>query len=194
MKYGCRTSTSSTFLYWYFYLDEQYGCFYEHCSDDNFHIFIIFIFSKDATKWQNVHIEQKFSENWSLWNAVSNLRPGRYTIILYFYLFMCFIHCLELSSFKFSTILNKDACIYTPAVYIFSRVYDFSLQLQWLNKYYDTIRRLMGPELDRQGLHEERDWMLKNTEPFMKSGSSASVCSSTLTLIALAIALLHNII
>uniref|UniRef100_A0A8C4E9H6 X-prolyl aminopeptidase (aminopeptidase P) 2, membrane-bound n=1 Tax=Dicentrarchus labrax TaxID=13489 RepID=A0A8C4E9H6_DICLA len=69
-----------------------------------------------------------------------------------------------------------------------------SQQLQWLNTYYETIRRLMGPELDKQGLHEEKDWMLRNTEPFMKSGSSASVCTSSLTLLALAIALFHNIL
>uniref|UniRef100_A0A4W6FVL1 X-prolyl aminopeptidase (aminopeptidase P) 2, membrane-bound n=1 Tax=Lates calcarifer TaxID=8187 RepID=A0A4W6FVL1_LATCA len=50
-----------------------------------------------------------------------------------------------------------------------------SEQLQWLNKYYETIRKLVGPELDKQGLHEEKDWMLRNTDPFMTSGSSASV-------------------
>lgn len=69
-----------------------------------------------------------------------------------------------------------------------------SEQLLWLNKYYETIRRLMGPELDKQGLPEVKDWMLKHTEPFVESGSSASVCSSSLTLTALAVALLHNII
>ncbi|XP_063350715.1 xaa-Pro aminopeptidase 2 [Pelmatolapia mariae] len=69
-----------------------------------------------------------------------------------------------------------------------------SEQLHWLNKYYETIRTLVGPELDNQGLHEEKDWMLKNTEPFAEIGSSASVSSSSLTLIALAVALLHNII
>ncbi|XP_047441955.1 xaa-Pro aminopeptidase 2 [Mugil cephalus] len=68
-----------------------------------------------------------------------------------------------------------------------------SEQLQWLNKYYETIRRLVGPELDSQKLQEEKEWMLKNTEPFTELGSSASICSSSLTLIALAIALLHNI-
>lgn len=67
-------------------------------------------------------------------------------------------------------------------------------QIQWLNKYYETIRKVMGPELDKQGLREEKDWMLKHTEPFTESGSSASVCSSSLTLIALAAAFLHNII
>ncbi|XP_068596453.1 xaa-Pro aminopeptidase 2 [Brachionichthys hirsutus] len=69
-----------------------------------------------------------------------------------------------------------------------------SEQLLWLNKYYETIRRLMSPELDRQGLHDEKEWMLKNTEPLMESQSSASVCSSSLTLVALVIFLFHNII
>ncbi|XP_045886752.1 xaa-Pro aminopeptidase 2 [Micropterus dolomieu] len=69
-----------------------------------------------------------------------------------------------------------------------------SEQLQWLNKYYETIQRLVGPELDKQGLHEEKDWMLRNTEPFMESGSSASVCSFSLTLTTLSVTLLHNII
>ncbi|KAK5608840.1 hypothetical protein CRENBAI_019643 [Crenichthys baileyi] len=68
-----------------------------------------------------------------------------------------------------------------------------SKQLQWLNNYYEKIRQLLGPELDKQGLHEEKDWMLRNTEPFTKAGSSASVSSSSLTLIALVFAL-HNIV
>uniref|UniRef100_A0A8C7ZSS0 X-prolyl aminopeptidase (aminopeptidase P) 2, membrane-bound n=1 Tax=Oryzias sinensis TaxID=183150 RepID=A0A8C7ZSS0_9TELE len=60
-----------------------------------------------------------------------------------------------------------------------------SEQLQWLNNYYMTIRQLVGPELVKQGLHEENDWMLKNTDPFPEFGSSASICSSSLTLIFL---------
>ncbi|XP_077588281.1 xaa-Pro aminopeptidase 2 isoform X2 [Stigmatopora nigra] len=56
------------------------------------------------------------------------------------------------------------------------------VQLQWLNKYYETIRKLMGPELDRQGLQEEKIWMLKHTEPFVDSRSSSSVSPSSLTL------------
>ncbi|XP_075902797.1 xaa-Pro aminopeptidase 2 [Nelusetta ayraudi] len=64
-------------------------------------------------------------------------------------------------------------------------------QLDWLNAYYDTIRKVMGPELDRQGLENEKDWMLKNTQPF--SASSGRVSSSSLILIALVFALLHNI-
>ncbi|XP_039872581.1 xaa-Pro aminopeptidase 2 [Simochromis diagramma] len=69
-----------------------------------------------------------------------------------------------------------------------------SEQLHWLNKYYETIRSLVGAELDNQGLREEKDWMLRNTEPFAEIGSSASVSSSSLTLIALAVAMLHNIV
>ncbi|MEQ2291076.1 hypothetical protein AMECASPLE_009759 [Ameca splendens] len=68
-----------------------------------------------------------------------------------------------------------------------------SKQLQWLNNYYEKIRQLLGPELDKQGLHEEKDWMLRNTEPFTEAGSSASVSSSSLTLIALVFAL-NNIV
>ncbi|XP_054595148.2 xaa-Pro aminopeptidase 2 [Nothobranchius furzeri] len=69
-----------------------------------------------------------------------------------------------------------------------------SEQLQWLNSYYKKIRQLVGPELDKQGLHEEKDWMLRNTEPFPELGSSSSISSSSLTFVALSIALLHNII
>ncbi|XP_022070276.2 xaa-Pro aminopeptidase 2 isoform X8 [Acanthochromis polyacanthus] len=65
-----------------------------------------------------------------------------------------------------------------------------SEQLEWLNNYYKTIRELVGAELDKQKLKEEKDWMLKHTEPF----SSASVCSSSLTVVALAITLLHNLV
>lgn len=67
-----------------------------------------------------------------------------------------------------------------------------SFQLRWLNTYYDTIRKVMGPELDRQGLTREKDWMLKNTQPF--SASPGRVSSSSLIVIALAFALLHNIL
>lgn len=69
-----------------------------------------------------------------------------------------------------------------------------SEQLNWLNKYYEKIRELMGPVLEKQNLYEVKQWMLKNTEPFTQPGSSASVFSSSLTLITLAVAVLHNII
>ncbi|KAF7651123.1 hypothetical protein LDENG_00115910 [Lucifuga dentata] len=68
-----------------------------------------------------------------------------------------------------------------------------SQQLQWLNRYYETIRKLMGPELERQNLHEEKKWMLRNTEPFLESGSSTHISSSSsLTFITLTIALFYN--
>ncbi|XP_053487590.1 xaa-Pro aminopeptidase 2 isoform X1 [Ictalurus furcatus] len=63
-------------------------------------------------------------------------------------------------------------------------------QLQWLDTYYLTIRSRMGPELKRQGLTEVYDWMMVNTEPFLKTGSSAAVPSISLLLLFLPIALL----
>uniref|UniRef100_A0A8C5H952 Xaa-Pro aminopeptidase 2 n=1 Tax=Gouania willdenowi TaxID=441366 RepID=A0A8C5H952_GOUWI len=70
-----------------------------------------------------------------------------------------------------------------------------SEQLQWLNRYYETIRRLLVPELDSQGLHEEKKWVLTNTEPFIHSGSSATTTfSSSLTIFLLGITVLHNVI
>ncbi|KAF4091455.1 hypothetical protein AMELA_G00037040 [Ameiurus melas] len=63
-------------------------------------------------------------------------------------------------------------------------------QLQWLDTYYLTIRSTMGPELKRQGLTEVYDWMMVNTEPFLKTGSSAAVPSISLLLLLLPIALL----
>nr|XP_057931369.1 xaa-Pro aminopeptidase 2 isoform X2 [Doryrhamphus excisus] len=69
-----------------------------------------------------------------------------------------------------------------------------SVQVQWLNKHYETIRRLLGPELDRQGLHEESQWLLRHTEPFSEYGSSSSVCSSSLTLVTLAVAVIFNVV
>lgn len=52
----------------------------------------------------------------------------------------------------------------------------------------------MGPELDKQQLQEEKDWMLTNTEPFMSSENSATITSSTLSLFAMVITLFHNIV
>uniref|UniRef100_A0A8B9HN76 X-prolyl aminopeptidase (aminopeptidase P) 2, membrane-bound n=1 Tax=Astyanax mexicanus TaxID=7994 RepID=A0A8B9HN76_ASTMX len=45
--------------------------------------------------------------------------------------------------------------------------------LLWLDSYYQDIRNIVGPELKSQGLTEIHDWMMKNTEPFLKDGSSA---------------------
>uniref|UniRef100_A0A672JBE4 X-prolyl aminopeptidase (aminopeptidase P) 2, membrane-bound n=1 Tax=Salarias fasciatus TaxID=181472 RepID=A0A672JBE4_SALFA len=69
-----------------------------------------------------------------------------------------------------------------------------SEQIQWLNQYYGKIRRLLGPELDSQGLREEREWMLKHTEPFAQSGSSAAASSSSLTFLLLILSLFHNVV
>lgn len=63
-------------------------------------------------------------------------------------------------------------------------------QLHWLNSYYETIRKVMGPELDRQGLKQEKDWMIRNTQPF--SAAQGCVSSSSLILIGLVVALLNN--
>ena len=49
----------------------------------------------------------------------------------------------------------------------------------------------MGAELDRQGLTEEKTWMLKHTVPFQSATASAAVSSLSLTLSALATTLLH---
>lgn len=67
-------------------------------------------------------------------------------------------------------------------------------QLHWLDSYYQTIRRLMGPELEKQGLTEEKEWMLKHTEPFQTASSSAAASSVSLTLAALATALLQHVL
>lgn len=64
-------------------------------------------------------------------------------------------------------------------------------QLRWLNTYYETIREVMGPELDKQGLKQEKDWMLRNTQAF--SASQGCVSSSSLILVALVLALLNSI-
>ncbi|KAL0175872.1 hypothetical protein M9458_028202, partial [Cirrhinus mrigala] len=52
--------------------------------------------------------------------------------------------------------------------------------MHWLNKYYETIRRVVGPELEKQGLKEEYDWMMKHTAPFLRAGASAVISSFAL--------------
>ncbi|XP_064185349.1 xaa-Pro aminopeptidase 2 [Anguilla rostrata] len=66
-------------------------------------------------------------------------------------------------------------------------------QLQWLDAYYKKIRDIMGPELDRQGLKEEKEWMMKNTEPFLSAGAPATLSSLTLTLLVLCRALVQHL-
>ncbi|CAL8356146.1 unnamed protein product [Merluccius merluccius] len=68
-------------------------------------------------------------------------------------------------------------------------------QIQWLNRYYSTIRERMGPELDSQGLQREKEWMLHNTESFQTTAGSSGVLSSfTLSLAMLTVALLQELI
>ncbi|XP_041051663.1 xaa-Pro aminopeptidase 2 isoform X2 [Carcharodon carcharias] len=42
-------------------------------------------------------------------------------------------------------------------------------QIDWLNNYYEKVRKTMSPELQAQGLTEEYDWLQKHTEPFSHS-------------------------
>lgn len=59
-------------------------------------------------------------------------------------------------------------------------------QIQWLDRYYETIRKVLGPELERQQLSAEKAWMMKNTEPIRVAGSSSlRISSSSLSLLAL---------
>lgn len=68
------------------------------------------------------------------------------------------------------------------------------LQLNWLNSYYEMIRRLVGPELKKQDLKEEYDWMMKHTAPFLIAGASAVVSSITLFCTVLPSVLLYNLL
>ncbi|XP_067312664.1 xaa-Pro aminopeptidase 2 isoform X1 [Pseudorasbora parva] len=67
-------------------------------------------------------------------------------------------------------------------------------QLHWLNSYYETIRSVVGPELKRQGLTEEYDWMVKHTAPFLTARASAVISSGTLLVTVLASVVLHNLL
>uniref|UniRef100_A0A0B8RNS9 Xaa-Pro aminopeptidase 2 n=1 Tax=Philothamnus irregularis TaxID=1899461 RepID=A0A0B8RNS9_9SAUR len=53
-------------------------------------------------------------------------------------------------------------------------------QIQYINKYYETIREIIGPELQRRQLKEEYQWLQKNTEPF----SHASLLAASLGTLA----------
>uniref|UniRef100_A0AAY4BZB9 Xaa-Pro aminopeptidase 2 n=1 Tax=Denticeps clupeoides TaxID=299321 RepID=A0AAY4BZB9_9TELE len=67
-------------------------------------------------------------------------------------------------------------------------------QLQWLDRYYKTIRDTMGPELQKQGLKEVHDWMMKHTEPFLQDRVSALGRSSFLLLILLPSSLIQHLL
>ncbi|KAI1898111.1 hypothetical protein AGOR_G00068980 [Albula goreensis] len=68
-------------------------------------------------------------------------------------------------------------------------------QLNWLDAYYQKIRTIMGPELERQGLTDVHAWMMKNTEPLRTptAGAPATLPSLGLTLVVLAQALLQHL-
>ncbi|KAJ1198918.1 hypothetical protein NDU88_002756 [Pleurodeles waltl] len=57
--------------------------------------------------------------------------------------------------------------------------------IKYLDNYYQTIRRLIGPELLEQNLNEEHLWMMKNTEP-ISEGTLTKVVTGTLPLALLA--------
>ncbi|XP_072361482.1 xaa-Pro aminopeptidase 2 [Scyliorhinus torazame] len=42
-------------------------------------------------------------------------------------------------------------------------------QIDWLNNYYEKVRKTMSPELQAQRLTEEYNWLQKHTEPFSHS-------------------------
>ncbi|XP_063169576.1 xaa-Pro aminopeptidase 2 isoform X2 [Candoia aspera] len=53
-------------------------------------------------------------------------------------------------------------------------------QIQYLNKYYETIHQIIGPELQRRQLKEEYQWLEQNTQPF----SHASLLAASLGTLA----------
>ncbi|XP_077163793.1 xaa-Pro aminopeptidase 2 [Paroedura picta] len=54
-------------------------------------------------------------------------------------------------------------------------------QIQYLNSYYETIRKLVGPELKRRQLHEEYSWLQEYTKPF----SDATLMAASLGTLAM---------
>ncbi|XP_041111843.1 xaa-Pro aminopeptidase 2 isoform X2 [Polyodon spathula] len=67
-------------------------------------------------------------------------------------------------------------------------------QIEWLDAYYQKIRREVGPELDRQGLKEEHSWVMKHTEPFVSGSILATASSFTLTAVLLSSTLLQRLL
>lgn len=61
-------------------------------------------------------------------------------------------------------------------------------QLQYLNRYYQTIRETVGPELQRRQLLEEFAWMERHTEPL--SARAPHITSLTSLWVASALAIL----
>lgn len=67
-------------------------------------------------------------------------------------------------------------------------------QLQWVNSYYETIRRVLGPELDQQKLPAEKEWMMRNTEPITVTASSSRISSSSVPVLALVFTLVQSLL
>ncbi|KAL4631607.1 xaa-Pro aminopeptidase 2 [Arapaima gigas] len=62
-------------------------------------------------------------------------------------------------------------------------------QLLYLDAYYLKIRSILGPELKTQKLHDECDWLMRNTEPFL-SGATAAGPNPTATTLVVMVGLL----
>lgn len=63
----------------------------------------------------------------------------------------------------------------------------FLLQLQYLNRYYQTIRENIGPELQRRQLLEELAWLERHTEPLSARAPHTTSLASMWVASALAI-------
>lgn len=60
-------------------------------------------------------------------------------------------------------------------------------QLQYVNRYYQTIREKVGPELQRRQLLEEFAWLQQHTEPLSARAPRAASLVSLLAVSVLAI-------
>ncbi|XP_055963721.1 xaa-Pro aminopeptidase 2 [Sorex fumeus] len=60
-------------------------------------------------------------------------------------------------------------------------------QIQYLNRYYQTIREKVGPELQRRQLQDEFRWLQQHTEPLTGSAPRAASLASLLVVYTLAI-------
>ncbi|EPY75553.1 xaa-Pro aminopeptidase 2 precursor [Camelus ferus] len=60
-------------------------------------------------------------------------------------------------------------------------------QLQYLNRYYQTIREKVGPELQRRQLSEELSWLQRHTEPLSARAAPAASWAPLMTVSTLAI-------
>ncbi|XP_006204058.1 xaa-Pro aminopeptidase 2 [Vicugna pacos] len=60
-------------------------------------------------------------------------------------------------------------------------------QLQYLNRYYQTIREKVGPELQRRQLPEELSWLQRHTEPLSARAAPAASWAPLMTVSTLAI-------